>query len=239
MQTAAYVIEGGFVRRDQARFGAHLDRHVAQGHTPFHAQIADRFAAELNHMAGAAGATGFTNDGQHDIFGGNARRRFALDFDFHGLRAALFQGLGRQHMLHFGGADTERQRTERAVGGGMGVTAHDRHPRQGNPLFRAHDVDDALIRVVQVVQFNAELFTVLNQLLHLNAGHLTGRVNVFGLRRDVMIHGSEGFTRLAHLAAMGAQAVKRLRRGDFVHQMAVDIQQRGFVLRLIHYVRIK
>ena len=54
-----------------------------------------------------------------------------------------------------------------------------------------------------------------------------------------MIHGREGFTRLAHLAAMRAQAVKRLRGGHFVHQMAVDVQQRGFVLRLIHYVRIK
>ena len=148
MQTAAYVIEGGFVRRDQARFGAHLDRHVAQGHTPFHAQIADRFAAELNHMAGAAGATGFTNDGQHDIFSGNTRRRFALHVDFHGLRAALFQGLGRQHMLHFGGADTERQRPERAVGGGMGVTANNGHPRQGDALLRAHDVDDTLVWVI-------------------------------------------------------------------------------------------
>ncbi|VGP59023.1 hypothetical protein SB00610_02828 [Klebsiella quasipneumoniae subsp. similipneumoniae] len=190
-------------------------------------------------MAGAAGAAGFTNDRQHDIFGGDARRRFALHFDFHGFRTTLFQGLGRQHMFHFGSADAEGQRAERAVGGGMGVAAYNGHPRQGHPLFRAHYVNDALVRVIQVVQLNAELFTVLNQLLHLNAGHLAGRVNVFGLRRDVVIHGGEGFTRLAHLAAVGAQAVKGLRGGNFMHQMAVDIQQRGFVLRLIHHVRIK
>ena len=93
--------------------------------------------------------------------------------------------------------------------------------------------------MIQVIQLNAKFFAVLNQLLHLDAGHLAGGVDVFGLRRDVVIHSGEGFTRLTHLAAMGAQAVKRLRRGDFVHQMAVDIQQRGFVLRFVHHVRIK
>ena len=51
-------------------------------------------------------------------------------------------------MLHFGGADTERQGPERAVGGGMGVTANNGHPRQGDALLRAHDVDDTLVWVI-------------------------------------------------------------------------------------------
>jgi hypothetical protein len=34
----------------------------------FHTQIANGFAAEFDDMAGTAGATGFTNDCQHNIF---------------------------------------------------------------------------------------------------------------------------------------------------------------------------
>ena len=48
-----------------------------------------------------------------------------------------------------------------------------------------------------------------------------------------------GCSAVAHLAAVGAQAVKGLRGGNFMHQMAVDIQQRGFVLRFKDDVRIK
>ena len=54
-----------------------------------------------------------------------------------------------------------------------------------------------------------------------------------------MIHRREGFTRLANRATVGAQAVKRLRGGHFMHQMPVDVQQRGFVLRLIDHMRIE
>ncbi|MNP12473.1 hypothetical protein D3C76_1047040 [compost metagenome] len=93
----------------------------------------------------------------------------------------------------------------------MGVTADDGHPRQGDALLWAHHVDNTLIRVVQIVQFNAKLVAVLNQLLHLNARHLTGGVDVFGLRRDVMVHRRKGFAWLTHRAMVRAQAVKRLR----------------------------
>jgi homoaconitase/3-isopropylmalate dehydratase large subunit len=37
----------------------------------------------------------------------------------------MIQGLGRQHMFHFGSADAEGQRAERAVGGGMGVAVQE------------------------------------------------------------------------------------------------------------------
>ncbi len=81
-------------------------------------------------------------------------------------------------------------------------------PRQGNALFRPHHVDDALIRMVQVIQFNTELVTVFDQLLHLNARHLAGGVDVFGLRGDVVIHGGKGFTRLTNRAVVRTQAIK-------------------------------
>lgn len=75
----------------------------------------------------------------------------------------------------------------------VGVAADDGHARQGDALFRPHHMDDALIWVIQVIQLDAELVTVLNQLLHLDTRHFTGGINVFSLRRDVVIHRGEGF----------------------------------------------
>ncbi len=190
-------------------------------------------------MAGTAGAAGFTDDRQHDVFGGDAGSGVAGNLDFHGFGAALFQGLGRQHMLYFRGADAERQRAERAVGGGVGVAADDGHPRQRHALFRSDNMHDALKRVVQVIQLHAELGAVLDQFLHLDAGHLAAGVDVAGLGGHVMVHGGEGLARLADFAAHGAQAVERLRRRHFMHQMTVDIQQRGFIRRFVHQVRVE
>ncbi|MNP12472.1 hypothetical protein D3C76_1047030 [compost metagenome] len=101
MQTILHIREGDLVRGNQTGFCAHLNGHVAESHTTFHAQGLDRAAAELHHMAGAAGAAGFTDDRQHDVFGGDARCGLASNFNFHGLRAALLQGLRRQHVFYF------------------------------------------------------------------------------------------------------------------------------------------
>ncbi|MNV39356.1 hypothetical protein D3C71_1309330 [compost metagenome] len=142
-------------------------------------------------------------------------------------------------MLNFRGADTKRQCTERAVGGGVGVAADDGHARQGDALLRPHHVDDALIRMIQVVQLNAERVAVLDQLLHLDTRHFAGRVDVFGLGRNVVIHRGESFTRLANRTVVRAQAVKSLWGRHFVDQMTVNVQQRGFVLCLKNHVSIK
>ncbi len=172
MQTASHIVKGGLVRGDNTRFGTHLDGHVAQGHPTLHAQCLNSFAAELDHVAGTARTACLTDDRQHDIFCCDTRCGLALNFNFHGFGAALLQGLGRQYVLNFRGADPEGQCAEGTVGGGMGVAADDGHPRQGNALLRPHHVDDALVGVIQIVQLYAKLIAVLDQLLHLNARHL-------------------------------------------------------------------
>ena len=239
MQTALHIAEGCFVWCNQARFCPHLNGHVAERHSALHAQCLDGFTAEFNHVTGAACAAGFTDDGQHDVFGGNARGRFAFHFNLHGFGAALFQGLRRQNMFDFRGTNTERQGPKRAVGGRVGVTADNGHAWQGDALFWPHHVDDTLIRVVQIVELDAKFVAVFDQLLHLDTRHFTRRIDIFGLRGDVVIHCREGFTRLAHRALMRTQSVECLRGGNLVHQMAIDIQQWGFVWCLVNYVRIK
>ena len=237
--TAFQVVEGSIVRRDQACLGAHLDRHIAQRHATFHAQSFDSRTAELDHMAGAACAAGFADDRQHDILRGDARRGVAQHFDFHGLRATLLQRLGRKNMLDFRGADAESQRTERAVRGSVRIAADDGHARQRHALLWPDDVHDALKRVIQIVELHAELGAVLHQLLHLDARHLAGGVDIFGLGRNVMVHGGERLRRLTHLAAVGAQTVESLRRRHLMDQVTIDIEQRRLVRRFVNDMCIK
>ena len=59
-------------------------------------------------------------------------------------------------MLHFAGADTERQRAESAVGGGMAVAANHRHPRLRQSLLRPDDMDNALLVAVRPIKRDAE-----------------------------------------------------------------------------------
>ena len=63
-------------------------------------------------------------------------------------------------MLDLARADAERQRAERAVRGGVGVAADDRHARLGDAQLRPDDVDDALALGAERVQRDAELVAV-------------------------------------------------------------------------------
>ncbi len=222
--TTFQVVESSVIRCYQARFRAHLNRHVAQGHTTFHAQRLNGRAAEFNHITSTACAAGFTDDRQHDIFGGNAGGRLAQYFNLHGFRPTLFQGLSGKYMFHFRGADTKRQRAERAVGGGVRVAAHNGHARQRHTLLRTDNVDDALEWVIQVIQLYAKFFAVLHQLLHLNTRHLARRIDIFGLGRDVVIHRGKGFARLTDFTSVCAQAIKGLWRGHFMDQVTIDVE---------------
>ena len=57
---------------------------------------------------------------------------------------ALQQALGRKHMLHLAGADTECQRAECAMRGGMAVAANHCHAGLRKAQLRPDDVYDAL-----------------------------------------------------------------------------------------------
>ncbi len=157
LRLALDVVEGLFVRRDQAGAGAAFDRHVADRHAAFHRQRADRLAGKFDDMAGAAGRADLADDGEDDVLGGDAVRQLAIDLDQHVLGLFLDQRLGRQHVLDLGRADAVGQRAERAMGRGVAVAADDRHARQREALLRSDDVDDALALVVLGIIFDAEI----------------------------------------------------------------------------------
>ena len=128
-------------------------------------------------MAGAAVDTNLADDVQDQVLGAHVRRQLAPDLDRHALRASLQQALRGQHMAHLAGSDTEGQRTESAVRGGVAVTADDGHARLGQSLFGCGHVHDTACRAVEVEQLDAMSLAVSAQrvdlMLRLGAGELS------------------------------------------------------------------
>ena len=231
---AAHAIgKRGLVGRDDPGPRPAFDRHVAHRHAAFHRQIADRAAAVFDDMAGAACRSGRADHRKGNVLGGDAGAQVAGDLDLHVPGFLLDQGLRRQHMLDFRGADAMRQRPERAMRRGVAIPADHGHARQGPALFGADDVNDALAHIGHRVIDHPEIAGVAVQRLDLDAAFLVVDMGVAARRGGhVVIGHGDGLFGAAHLAVGQAQALEGLRAGDFVHQMAVDIEQAGAVFGL-------
>ena len=190
-------------------------------------QTANGAAAELDGVTGAAGRADGADDGQRHVLGGHALAELAVDGDQHGLRFLLQQALRGQHMLDFRGADAVRQTGEGAVRRGMRIAANDGHARQRRAVFRADDVHDALLRILErEIGQRADFADVGVQRFDLLARNriLDALVPMVG-RRIVVGRGDDGRDP-PWLAAGQLQAFEGLRAGHFVHQMTVDVEER-------------
>ena len=235
MRTAHAILIGRFIRRDQTSARATLDGHVADSHAAFHRQIANGLAAIFDDVAGAARRACLADDGHGDVFRSDAGAQLAGDFHLHVLGFLLDQRLRGQNVLHFRCADAMRQRAERTMGRGVAVAANNSHAGQRPALLRPHDMHDALTHVGDGVVVDAELLGVLIKRINLNAavfGH-GGGIGAVQRGRHVVIRHGDGFLGRTHGAACHAQALKGLRRGDLMDQMAVDVEKAGAVLGLM------
>ena len=160
----------------------------------------------------------------------------AVDAHLVGLRVALEQGLGGEDHLDLAGPDPERQRPERAVGRGVRIAAHDRHPRLGQPELRADDVDDALARVADAVERDPELGAVGLELVDLGERHLVDERQAAVGRRDRVVRGRDGLAGAADADPAGAQPGEGLRAGDLVDEVEIDGQDGGRTRVLGHDV---
>ena len=162
-RAALDIVEGLCVGRDQAGAGAALDRHVADGHAPFHGERTDRLAGIFDDMAGAAGRADLADDGEDDVLGGDAFGQRAVDAHQHVLGLGLDQRLGGEHMLDLARADAVRQRAEGAVRRGMAVAADDGGAGQREALLGPDHMHDALAAVALVIILDAEILGVLGE----------------------------------------------------------------------------
>ncbi len=222
--------EGGLIRRNHAGACAGFDGHVAHGHALFHVQGADRFTTILQHMSGAALDADLADDGQHQVLGGDARMQFLVDVDGEGLRLALQDALGGEHVSDLGGTDTEGQGAECTMGAGVTVAADNGAAGTREAQLRADDVHDPAQLAVHVQQFDAGLGAIALQLLNLaggrRGGHRNATKHLFGARRRGVIHGGQGPIPAAHGQLLPAQHIECLRRGDFMDEVQVDEEHR-------------
>ena len=219
------IIEGNLIGRDQSGARAGFNRHIADRQAPFHRKRFDGFAAELKGTAGSAGGSDDADQLQDHILGRYIRLKFAGEFDFIIFRLFLTQRLRRQHVLHFGGADSKCDRTERAVCRGVRIAANHRHARQNNPLLRPDDMNHALAIVAERKKRHAGGGRVISQRVDLRLGDRIGNIHPVLVGRHVMVHGGERAVRTANFTAREAEAFEGLRTGHLVYQMAVNIQQ--------------
>ena len=232
------VLKGDLVGGDQTGARTSFDGHVADRHAAFHGQRTNSLTGIFDHIAGAAGGADLADDGQHHILGANAFGQLAVNPDQHGLGRLLHQGLGRQNMFDFRGADAKSQRAESAMGRGMGIAANDGGAGQGEALFGPDDMHDALTNVVHGQIFDAEVSRVLFQGFDLDARlFVLDALGTVGGGNVMVGHGQSGLG-VADLAAGGAQTFERLRAGHFMDQMAVDIDQTGAVILDIHKMAV-
>jgi len=137
--------------------------------------------------------------------------------------------LGREHVLDLGRADTERERGERAVGRRVRIATDDGHAGQTPALLGTGDVHDALANVADVMMGDAVARAVLGQRLELHARDRIGdMVDVLG-RHIVIRHRFR--RRGPPERPLGEfEPLEGLRRGDFVRDVAIDIDQRRAIV---------
>ena len=165
-------------------------------------------------------------------------RALAAEDDLHGLRARLQQALRGQHVLDFAGADAEGQRAEGAVRRGVAIAADDGQAGLGDAELGTDDVDDALVAAGHVKERDAVAGAILRQRFDLQARVLVHDGQMAILGGDGMVHHREGEIGAAHLAAGGFQAGKGLRGGDFVNQVAVNVDEGRLARGFAHHVRV-
>ena len=141
-------------------------------------------------------------------------------------------------MLDFGCANAERQRAKRTVGGGVRIAAYHRHAGQRQPRFGTDDVNDALTDIAQL-EFGDAVFRAIGiKRFHLQTRHRIGdALRTIGGRHVMVGHGNRRID--ATRRAVGQlQAFERLRAGDFMHQMAIDIEQRSPVIFDVYHMSV-
>ena len=167
---------------------------------------------------------------QDQILRADARREFAVDGDRQRLRLALQQALRGEHMADLAGADAERERAERAVRGRVAVAADDGLAGLGEAELRPHHVHDAALRAVVIEQLHAEARAVRAQRVDLRARFIVHvrplAVDVDGQRRRGVVERALGALGPAHRQAARVEFGESLRRGHFVDQVQVDVEDR-------------
>ena len=134
-------------------------------------------------------------------------------------------------MLDFRGADAEGEAAKRTVRAGVRVAANNRHPGQRRAVFRPDHVHDALARITErKIRLGAAVFAhVAVERVELDARCRILDATVPILGRCVVIGGGDDRAYPPWPAPGKPEPLERLRARHLVHQVTIDVQQRGAV----------
>ena len=176
-------------------------------------------------MTGCARGADGVEHAERRVLRGDPDRQGAVDAHLHGLGTGLAEALGRQHMLHLGRADAERECPEGAVRRRVRVAADHHGARQGQPQFRSDDVDDALPAVPGAEARDPGVIAVAAQRLHLRGAHRVGTAHTVTVSGNVMVHRGHNQAGPAHRTALEPESFERLGRGHLVDEVEVHVEQ--------------
>ena len=141
-------------------------------------------------------------------------------------------------MFNLGCANAKGQCAECTMCCGVRVTTHNRHPRQGKALFRANHMHNTLPLVIHGKIRHAKFSSIFFQRFDLNAAFFIGDASRPVCCRNIMVSHRQCAVWCAYRAGGVAQTFERLWAGNFMHQMAVDIDQTGAIILAMHNMRI-
>ncbi len=165
-RAAPEVFERLVVGRNHSRACAGLDRHVAEGHPLFHVERLDTWAVVFDDIPATDIHAPLPDNREREVFRRNPGPKAATDVNDHHPRLLLEQELRRQDVPHLRRADAEPERAEGSVRARMGISAHDRAPRKGEPQLRCDHVNDPVLARSRSEDTNSVLRAASDERFH-------------------------------------------------------------------------
>ncbi len=236
--STSQIFKSRFVGRNHASPCSRFDGHIANGHSLFHRQVANRLPGIFDDVSCPARRRDLADQVHDQIFSSHAARELAVNSQLIRFWSGLTKRLCCKYMFNLTRSDAERQRSKRAVSRRMRIAAYDRHSRLGQTQLGTDDMHDPLFRTVEVVQADTEFGTVLPERFDLLPGNGIGNGQAAIGGWNIVILRGDRQLGLTDPATRQAQAFKRLWTGHFVNQVQVDIENRMLPGLMIDYVLV-
>jgi hypothetical protein len=174
-------------------------------------------------MALRAGDADLTDRGEHHVLRRQPEREIARELDSHRPRQRLRERLRREHVLHLGCPDADRQCAERPVGRRVAVAADDHQTGLRETELGPDHVDDPLASATRPEQADAELLAVRTERLQLRARkRIRDRA---WPRRHVVVHRRDRQVRTPNGSPGHTERLECLSARHLVHEMQIDVEQ--------------
>ncbi len=132
------ICSGHLIRGHQPHLGAHLHRHIRNGHALVHGQAADRPARILHRLVSRSRMADRSDRLQRNILRHNPLREFPVPFHPDRLRHLQPSLSGDENPQHLRGTHAAGERSQRAAHTGMRVGPQDYAARQYVAGLRHH-----------------------------------------------------------------------------------------------------